>query len=215
MTQNPELDLMELVAAARQGNRAALDELLRAILPDLRAYVRLSCGKGIRQEEESSDLVQSICREMLEGLGAFNGLAEPQFRKWLFTLSTNKIRGRHRYYTAQRRDVRKKLPLRSPASASHQDTNQEVLSCYASFCTPSQGAVAREELCRIETAYEQMPEDYRRVITMSCVTGMSHAEIAAEMGRAETAVRKLLSRARARLSLLLVTGEDAGGSSAG
>ncbi len=215
MTQGPEPDLMELVATARLGNRAALDGLFRTILPDLRAYVRLNCGEGIRQEEENSDLVQSVCREMLEGLGAFNGSAEPQFRKWLFTLSTNKIRGRHRYYRAQRRDSRKKLPLQPPASAADQDTNREVLSCYASFCTPSKGAVAREEIRRIESAFEQLPEDYRGVITMSCVMGMSHVEIAAEMGRAETAVRKLLSRARARLSRLLVTEEDAGGLSCG
>ena len=195
---------MELVAAGRRGDPSALEGVLNAVLPDLRAYVRLNCGQAIRRQEEDSDLVQSICREVLEDLGQFEGDVEAQFRRWLFTVSRNKIQGRYRFYTARNRDIRKRVTLHGPASSSH-DTDQQVLTCYATFCTPSRHAMAREELQRIETAFEGLPDDYREVITMSCVMGMSHSEIAVEMGRAETAVRKLLSRARARLSRLMVT----------
>jgi DNA-directed RNA polymerase specialized sigma24 family protein len=55
-----------------------------------------------------------------------------------------------------------------------------------------------------------MPDDYRTVITLSCIVGMSHAEIAEELGWLEPAVRKLLSRARARLARLLVESEEHG-----
>jgi DNA-directed RNA polymerase specialized sigma24 family protein len=41
------------------------------------------------------------------------------------------------------------------------------------------------------------------VISLARIVGLSHAEIAKEMGRSEGAVRTLLSRALARLATLL------------
>jgi len=62
---------------------------------------------------------------------------------------------------------------------------------------------AREELARIEEAVQELSEDQRRVLTLANVVGLSHKEIAEQLGKQEPAVRKLLSRARARLLLLL------------
>ena len=63
--------------------------------------------------------------------------------------------------------------------------------------------MAREELERIESAFDRLPEEYREVITLARIAGLSRAEIAERMGRREGAVRTLLSRALARLAELL------------
>jgi RNA polymerase sigma factor (sigma-70 family) len=48
---------------------------------------------------------------------------------------------------------------------------------------------------QMELAFDRLPDDYREVITLARIVGLSHAEIARQMGRGEGAVRMLLSRA--------------------
>ena len=65
-------------------------------------------------------------------------------------------------------------------------------------------------LQRIERAFEQMPEEYREVITLAHLVGLSRAEIAQQLGKSEGAVRVLLHRALARMSSIL-SGPGTGG----
>ena len=67
---------------------------------------------------------------------------------------------------------------------------------------------AREEVLRIEQAFEELPENFREVITLSRILGLSHREIAEQTGSTEGATRALLFRALARLSRLLDVEED-------
>ena len=60
-----------------------------------------------------------------------------------------------------------------------------------------------EEIARLEAAIDQLPEEQREVITLAHLVGLSRADIGAQMGRTEEAVRALLHRAKARLSILL------------
>ncbi|MEE9125919.1 MAG: sigma-70 family RNA polymerase sigma factor [Planctomycetota bacterium] len=197
-------DLMDLVKDARGGDQSAIASVMEAVLPEVRAYVRVNAGARIRARESATDLVQSICREILEDIGGFRGTGTQQFRNWLFTLALNKIRGRHRFRAAARRDAGREV---AAVGAGSQSTGfDELLNCYSRFYTPSRVAKAREEVSRVEAAMEELPDDYREVITLSCIVGLHHRDVAHQMNRSETAVRKLLSRARARLALLLATG---------
>ena len=198
----PTADLTEWIKAARSGDPAAPEGLLRQVLPQIEAYVRLNAGQLLRSHESSADVVQSVCRQVIVELDGFRGSGAAQFRSWLSKLALRKIQMRHRFLTAQRRDRRRERPL--PAeSDTEPDQNYQLLTCYATFCTPSRNASAREEVARIEAAVQQLPDDQRRVLTLACVVGLSHREIARELGKDEPAVRKLLSRARARLALMM------------
>jgi RNA polymerase sigma-70 factor (ECF subfamily) len=92
------------------------------------------------------------------------------------------------------------VPL-SPTDSSPNDVI--LLDCYRSFSTPSGAAIAREEVERIEAAFEDLSEEHREVITLAHVVGLSRAEIAERMGRSEGAVRVLLHRALAKVSEVL------------
>ncbi len=188
-------EVERLTEAAARGERAAIDALVERYLPALRAFVRLRAG-GLRQRESSSDLVQSTCREVLEHAGRFRFASEAGFKRWLFATALRKIGDRQRRYLAQKRSVRREE--RQP-----QTTALEVLACYQTFCTPSRQAIAREELARIEDAFDQLPEDQREVIALAKVVGLSRTEIATQMGRSEGAVRVLLHRALVRLAAVL------------
>jgi RNA polymerase sigma-70 factor (ECF subfamily) len=193
---------IELVRRMQGGDREALEELFRRHLPGLRAYVRLHGDGGLRALEESSDLVQSVCREVLGRLDQFRHPGEDGFRRWLFVTAARKIKNRYGYHLAEKRDVGRELPARSA---------EELFGCYASFCSPSGEAVAREELERIERAFDQLSPRQREVILLSRVMGLAHAEVARAMDRSEGATRALLFRALSRLTELMgQAGPEAG-----
>lgn len=162
-----------------------LDALLVRYLPRLRAFVRVHTNATVRQHESCSDLVQSVCRELLAGAGAFRYQGEGPFRSWLFRTALNKILERTRFLTAQKRDVRRE----KTQSAIDYGTLPGLGP------TASQVAAASELGDRMERAFDELADDQRHVIALSRIVGLSHAEIAADMDRSEGAVRVLLSRA--------------------
>ena len=73
------------------GDRRAVQQLLERHLPSLRAYVRLRAGAVIPRHESGSDLVQSVCRDVLENLDRFRYPGEAAFRAWLYATALRKI----------------------------------------------------------------------------------------------------------------------------
>jgi RNA polymerase sigma-70 factor (ECF subfamily) len=195
-------DLSLLTQAAARGDRQAVEALVERYLPELRAFVRLQAGALIRARESSSDLVQSVCREVLEHEERFQHPNEGAFKQWLFTTARRKIINRRDYYLAEKRDVLRDVPAEGAGESA-------LFACYKTFSTPSAHAGVREELERVELAFEQLSAEQREVILAAHVSGMSRAQIALQMGKSEGAVRVLLHRALARLSGLL--GERDGG----
>ena len=189
-----------LVAAARRQDRSAVEQLLVRHLPGLEAFVRLRMGPVLRGLLTAPDLVQSVCREALEDLGDFEFRGEAPFRHWLFVRAENKLREKHRFHRAEKRDERKAQALPEVTTA---------LAVYQTLCTPSRGLAARESLARVEAAFDQLPADYREAITLHKLCGLSHAEIAERMDRSEGAVRNLVYRGISRLALLVDGGDSA------
>lgn len=190
----------DLLRRAGRGDEPAVRTLLSRYLPGLRAFVRLHSGRLVRSKESCSDLVQSACREVLEHADDFVYGGEAGFKQWLYRTALRKIAHRAEYWRADRRDARREHAEVRTAG----DDSLDVLDCYRAFYTPSQQAMAREELERVETAFDRLSGPYREVIVMAKVMGMSRAEIGVELGRSELAVRTLLSRALAQLANELV-----------
>jgi len=204
------VDHPSLVTQASQGSSVAVEALLARHVPELRVYVHLKAGRAILARESSEDLVQSVCRELLENLTGFEYRGEAAFRQWLFSKATNKILDRARYYRAEKRDVAREVePPGAETSSSLSPGPNEV---YATLVTPSRVAIGREELRRMEVAFQQLPEDYREVILQAKVIGHSVSEIAEQMNRSRGAVRVLLHRALARLTALMDDTSDDNGS---
>src|SRR5262245_38675079 len=127
---------------------ASIDRLLDEHLPGLTAFVRLRAGPLLRAHESCSDIVQSACREVLEHADRFRFGGSEGFRHWLYTTALRKIVDRKRYYSAAKRNAN---ALRPPGSASASD--RQIADCYrAAFTTPSQAAMKREDVERLERA---------------------------------------------------------------
>lgn len=188
-------DHQSLFEKAAAGNAEAVSGLLRAHLPGLRAYIRLHSDQALRAAESCSDLAQSVCMELVENLKGLEYRGEAAFRSWLFKLAMSKINDRRRYWLAQKRD-RRQLDSASPTQL-HEGQG------YASIVTPSRVAMGLEEMEKLESCFDELPEDQRQVLIMSRVVGMHQQEIAAELGRSEDSVRGLLQRGMTRLSWLM------------
>ena len=110
--------------------RGDLEALLVEHLPYLRAYVRLRSNRAIRARESGTDLVQSVCREVLQGSSGFEYRGDGAFRRWLCTAALRKIVERDRAMKTQKRDVR-----REQVAAT--DTAQGALLVELSVATPA------------------------------------------------------------------------------
>ncbi len=179
-----------LLVAAQQQRPGAIDELIGEHLDDLRAFVRLQSDARLRLRESGSDLVQSICREVLEDLPKFEFRGAGSFRAWLFTAALNKVRQKGEFHRAQRRD---------PGREVRAGQGRTSVGIYVSLCSfepsPSQNAIADEEAQRIEAAMDGLPEAQREALLLARIVGLSQAEIAERMGRTVDSVRNLVSRA--------------------
>lgn len=187
-----------LYERAHGGDSAAMAELLQRHLPGLRAYVRLRAGPLVRRHERTSDLVQSVCVELLAGLDHFEYRGEAAFRHWLYTAALRKVMAKDAYWRAEKREA-----ARQGAPADSGAAEALLLAQYRRLSSPSQNALARDELERIEAAFELLSEEHREVILLARVAGLDRKQIGETMGKSEGAVRVLLHRALARLAGLL------------
>ena len=187
-------DTADLVQEASVGDAAAVEELLVRFLPELRAFVRLRAGSKIMHRESEEDVVQSVCREVLEGVSDFDYRGLPAFKSWLYTRALHKIYDRNKFYKREKRDGAREEAI---------PTDPQYLSGFGSLLTPSRVAMHGEDVARLENAFDDLPDDYREVITLARIVGLSHAEVGEQMGKTAGNARVLLHRALARLGMLM------------
>lgn len=179
---------------------AALDALLERHLPALRAFVRIRIGGTIGKQESTSDVVQSVCREILTGRERFADQGDAAFKGWLFTTALRKIVDKQRYWTADKRDARKNV---DPGGDGE---DPSLLDHYATLATPSREASLQEQMRRVEAAMEQLTEEQREVVTLHKIVGLSHGDIATQLGKSEENCRQILRRALVKLAAALDEG---------
>ncbi len=178
-----------------------VDDILQRHLDTLHAFVRARAGPAVAARESISDLVQSVCREVLEQKERFEFRGEAAFKSWLYTTALRKIIERNRHHRAQKRGFGKNV-----AAATDDASDRALLDQYATFTTPSMHLAAREQIEAIEHALTQLSEQHREVITLAKIVGLPHDEIGKVMGITEDASRQLLRRALMRLTGVMEKG---------
>lgn len=180
-----------------------VEDLLERHLPTLRAYVRRNLDAGLADRESTSDLVQSVCREVLQGKEKFEFRGDAAFQRWLLQVALHKLMDRRRFWRARKREGLKVEPQQRASASWSRD---ELGKLAVALGSPSAEAMLREDLRRLEEALAQLTDFDREVIRLVRLQGMSHAEFAGQIGCTEPQSRKRLFEALARLSLLLRPG---------
>jgi len=185
---------LPLVTQAMAKNREAIEGLLVHHMPRLRAWLQLRMGAQLRARETPDDLVQSVAREALGELGAFEWRGEAAFRHWLYVKAHRKLVDRARFVGAAQRSPEKERAISQQSGE---------LPLHGQLLSPSGEVASVEEVQRIEKAFGELPDDYQEAISLRRLCGMSYSQIAERMERSEAAVRVLVHRGLSRLALRL------------
>jgi RNA polymerase sigma-70 factor (ECF subfamily) len=139
-------------------------------------------------------VVQQTFLEAHRDFAQFRGGNASALRLWLHRLLRNNVANVNRYYRAARRGVRREQPFDAGDSLSAAGPGVA-----ADTLSPSGHAVANEQAEALAQALERLPEDYRRVITLRHLQGLSFDEIGNQMNRSANAAQLLWMRAIERM----------------
>jgi len=176
-------ELARLVSAAREGDRPAFDELVRRTYVDTYTLaLRLTA-----HEEDARDVVQESYLRAWKGLPRFRG--DAQFTTWMYRITANtaytvvKRRRRHR---AESLDAMLDDPIELRPGAQ-----------------PEDAAESAALLERLAVGLDELPPKLRVLVVLKDIYGLSHEEIAEELGISVPAAKVRLHRGRKRLRDLL------------
>ena len=136
---------------------------------------------GYRGEFDASDIVQQTLLEACRDLPQFRGGTEGELLAWLRQVLAHVLAHEFRRYAGtQQRDVAREVSLEHALAQSSQRLGDMLAG---SGTSPSQQAVRREQEVLLAEVLARLPDDYREVIVLRNLEGLSHEEVAARMGR--------------------------------
>jgi len=144
------------------------------------------------------DLAQDVFISALRDLENFTYRNEGDFLRWLSKIAENRLRDNLDRLHANKRDIRKEVQLKSYEPT----TGDSFVAALGPIdtTTPSVIMSKREDLTKLAKAIDALTSEYRKVIVLTKIEGLSYKEIAESLGKSSDAVRMLVSRAMASLS---------------
>ncbi|MBW3645868.1 MAG: sigma-70 family RNA polymerase sigma factor [Actinobacteria bacterium] len=167
-----------LVAAAREGDRAAFEELVRRTSAETYTLAYRLLGN----EEDARDVVQEAYIRAYRGIGKFRG--DSQFTTWMYRITANcavtSLERRRRHHHEE---------LADDAQFADGSADRD----------PQAQADASALRSELNVALQELPPRLRAVVVLRDVYDLPHEAIAAELGISESAAKVRLHRARRRL----------------
>jgi RNA polymerase sigma-70 factor (ECF subfamily) len=186
----------ELLQAARAGDREARGLLLAMHHGRLVAIARSQLGRRLQVKVDAADLAQEACLRAHRFFSSFRGGTGEEFATWLRRILTSLVANHfRRFLVARRRNAR----LERGMSQFVDEADTAMFEPVAADSSPSDQAQQLETSLRLEAAVERLPGDYRQVIALRTLEGLSFAEIAQRMGRSVDSVQKLWGRGLVQL----------------
>ena len=181
MTREEESRLVELL---RQGDRGAFSELMEAY----QKQVYLLALRTVGDPEDAADMTQEAFLRAWRSVGSFRG--DSKFSVWLYRLTTNVcidfLRSRGRKPTVS-------------LTVENEDEETQELDVADERFDP-ETLFERAELRRsVQRGLDSLPEDYRVILILRELNGLSYAEIGETLQLEEGTVKSRLFRARKKL----------------
>jgi RNA polymerase sigma factor (sigma-70 family) len=137
-----------------------------------------------RNDADAEDVVQDAC---VRAMRFFSSLRDDDARAWLFTIVRN---------TWHSRVSRRSTATQTSADDVADEPQDEALD-------PEERLMQQHTVARVRAALEQLPVDFREVMVLREIEGLSYKEIAAVIRAPIGTVMSRLARARERLAAAL------------
>ena len=180
------MDDQALVAAARAGERDALDALLRRHHDRIAAVCRRLAGN----EADALDATQEALIAIARGIRRFDGRAA--FSTWAYRVATN----------ACLDELRRRSRRPVPGLAGDDDGSLPAAT--------AAGIEALPDRLAVDAALARLPEEFRAPVVLRDLCDLDYAEIADVLGLPPGTVRSRIARGRAQLARLLTPGNPTG-----
>jgi RNA polymerase sigma-70 factor (ECF subfamily) len=167
----------QLVAAAREGDAAAMDALLRRHFDRIHAVCRRIAGAS----RDADDAAQEAAIRIVRNLDSFDGRST--FATWAYRIATNSALDELR-----KRGRRPQLQLvdQGTVAEPRDDLAQRELEGVA-------------DRLAIDAALRELPEEFRVPVVLRDVGGLDYADIADELGVPIGTVKSRIARGRRQL----------------
>jgi len=180
-------DERALVAASRDGDPAALEALVRSHQDRVYSFAMRMC----RNVEDAKDILQDTFLGVIRSIREFR--EESKFSTWLYRIAANaclkkRRRGVHDPTPDQELSLDDLMP-RPDAEGRKPEIPD--------WSGDAERALLHGELsARMESAIDKLPKDYKIVLVLRDVEGLSAEETAQAVGLSVPAVKSRLHRAR-------------------
>lgn len=190
----------ELLDRAVRGDAAVLRELLKRYGGAAREAVEGKIDRRWRAVLDEDDVMQVAYLEAFLHIHQLTSRDSRSFVAWLSRIAQNALRDAVRGLNCEKRPNparRVSAPGMECGDSSSHGALLEVLG--ATTTTPSGDAASNEVAATVESALERLPRDYRQVVRLYDLEGLSPAEVAVLLKRSVGAVHMLRARAHERL----------------
>jgi RNA polymerase sigma-70 factor (subfamily 1) len=185
----------DLLGQARQGGRDAASLLFERYRRRLAVLVRYKLGEEWRTKLDIDDLVQETMMRAYRDLDSFTYQSPGSFLHWLSAIADHAIADAVRYQGRARRHATEVLRFRSESNPMGPEPVDSL--------TPSRVFAREEGLKMLLRKMDELPEQYREVLLMAKIEGLTTEEISKLLDKPREAVSLLVFRAVRRLRELM------------
>ncbi len=176
-----------LIDRIKKGDKEALSLLFERHRRRLAVLAHYRLGPHMRGMVEVDDILQETLLKAYMQFDQFTYRTPGSFLRWLARIMEHVIADTARYHGRQKRQAAEVLSLRSESNPGGPEP--------ADSKTPSRLLAQDEGLRALLNELDELPDDYREVILLTKVEGLSTGEVAERMGKSRETVALLLHRA--------------------
>ena len=191
----PTYDLLDKLD---EGNESAFTALFERYQKRLALLIHYKLSPELKRLTEVEDVLQETFLEAFRDIKQFQYEKTGGFLGWLSRIADHVIADTARFHGRQKRRAADLVRFRSAGTPDGPEPVDNV--------TPSRLLAEKEKLQALIEKLDQLPEDYRRVILLAKVEGLSNAELAEKLGRSREGAALLLHRAIKRFRTLQESG---------
>lgn len=174
-------ELDSAVAAAAQGDRAALSRVLEFVRPMVVRYCRSRVGAAERGHLSADDVAQEVCLAVMTALPRYRDQGRP-FMAFVYGIAAHKVADAHRN-----------------AGRNRSESMAEVPDVVSTDEGPEKLALDSETSRQVGKLLGTLSDKHREIVILRLVVGLSAEETAAAVGSTAGAVRVAQHRALAKL----------------